>query len=164
MAQEIERVWWLQEMPPLIKVPHQSLEILQAYMPVEHGEHRVRKTFNRSDSTTSFVETHKSGSGLVRTEVETVINSEAYEALLSETFCQVTKNRTVFEIGNHKYELDEYQLHSQLVLLQVEFESVEQAKTFQLPSWLEKIAVEVTNRKEFSAGWIAKFGCPKLPK
>jgi adenylate cyclase len=88
----------------------------------------------------------KTGSGMVRNEHEILIDQQQFETLWPETQGkQIEKNRWTWQLDSQTHELDVFAgaLNS-LVLVEVEFSSIEQADNFQPADWFGR---EVTTEK-----------------
>ena len=70
----------------------------------------------------------------------------------------VTKTRYFIEENNYTYELDVYNNIDNLLTVEVEFESQEDAENFSVPEWFGE---EITNIKEFKNKNLAHKGFPR---
>lgn len=150
--QEIERKWKLPAVPEWIrKAPYTKVLCVfveQAYLVAEPElEIRLRRWGDR------YSMTKKRGNGLVREEKEVPIGKDLFcntVGLLEGRV--VKKHRFIAQVGACRLEIDDYQDDlAGLVILEVEFETEEEAQQFVLPSncGFEE-AEEVTGRPEFS--------------
>ena len=128
--------------------------IVQFYLVATEGE-AVR--YRRRGDT--FTRTVKRGSGLVRIEDEERIPKSLFEeALRRNRGGVIRKERFVFEIDGVAYELDSFKKPLKgLNILEVEFKSESEAKSFALPELFESVvAAEVTDNPDFTNGAISK--------
>ncbi|MBP9856161.1 MAG: adenylate cyclase [Candidatus Pacebacteria bacterium] len=147
---EIERKWKLLKLPPEIEhsdfkeVPCVKLE--QAYLVSDpETEFRLRREGPK------YFATRKRGNGLVREEKQKEIKRESYLDLIAG----MTEGRVVekwrfrYKLNGHVLEFDQFEGHLQdLVLLEVEFKSEEDAANFSLPEWVVG-AEEVTGDPQY---------------
>jgi adenylate cyclase len=137
---EIERKFLVKAMLDLSRV--QKTYIQQGY--ITHSNDSVEVRLRQKDD--QYFITVKSGSGMVRNEHEILINQQQLETLWPETQGkQIEKNRWTWQLDSQTYELDIFAgaLNS-LVLVEVEFSSIEQAYNFQPADWFGR---EVTTEK-----------------
>jgi adenylate cyclase len=137
---EIERKFLIKAMPDLSRA--QKTYIQQGY--ITHSNDSVEVRLRQTDG--QYFITVKSGSGMVRNEHEILINQQQFETLWPETQGkQIEKNRWTWQLDSQTYELDVFAgaLNS-LVLVEVEFSSIEQANNFQPADWFGR---EVTTEK-----------------
>ncbi len=128
--------------------------IVQFYLVASEGE--VVRYRRRGDT---FIRTVKTGSGLVRQEHEERIPKSAFkEALRRNRGGVIRKERFVFEIGGVTFELDSFKKPLKgLNILEVEFKSESEARSFELPELFERVvAAEVTDSPDFTNGAISK--------
>lgn len=152
--QEIERKFLVRDLPDLAGA--KRTEIRQGYItyPSDAVEMRLRQ------KNATFVMTFKSGEGTVRTEREVDITKEQFD-----TFWPETEGRRVEKVrwsaalpGGLVYELDVFEGALEgLVLVEVEFETLEAAETFQPPAWF---GAEVTDDKLYKNKNMAVNGLP----
>ena len=96
---------------------------------------------------------------MVRQETEREITKEEFEATWPMTKgWRVEKVRYELPYGAYTIELDMYKgrLHP-LITAEVEFESVEESRSFTPPSWMDK---EVTEDPRYTNAHLAKYGLP----
>ncbi len=154
MAQEIERKFLLHDIPFHELQSAKKLDIMQGYLFLnERSELRVRKSGNK------YCITHKRGSGLVREESEQEINEGLFNFLWPLTEGQrVEKLRFEFNYNQHECELDIYAGSlTDLMVMEVEFDSEEDAKRFHPPSFVKR---EITEDRRYKNSVLAKFGKP----
>lgn len=127
---EIERKYLIKNMPKLENYKYHKIE--QAYL-CTNPVVRVR----REDE--SYYMTYKGGGMMAREEYNLPLNREAYEHLIQKADGNVigkTRYLIPLELEGLTIELDVFDSpFESLVLAEVEFESEEQANTFQPPEW-----------------------------
>ncbi|SEA95475.1 CYTH domain-containing protein [Pseudobutyrivibrio sp. ACV-2] len=125
---EIERKFLVKELPDLSK--YEYVDIEQGYLSTSPVV-RIRKKNDK------YILTYK-GSGLMaREEIEAALTKEAYEHLLEKIDgYPITKRRYMIPFEGHTIELDVFDGHMKdLIMAEVEFESVEAADAFVAPEW-----------------------------
>jgi CYTH domain-containing protein len=102
----------------------------------------------RSNGTTSWYRTVKTGQGLQRIEIEEATTPELFEALWPLTSgCRVRKRRYVVPEGALTWEIDQF-LDRNLILAEIELPTAD--TQFEIPVWLAEYLVrEVTGEPEF---------------
>lgn len=133
---EIERKFLVKDLPEAYReYPMQKIE--QAYLCVSPVV-RVRK------SNDDYYLTCKGPGLLVREETELKLTEESYRHLLEKADGQViAKRRYCIPFGAHTIELDVFDGHlAPLVVAEVEFSAVNEARDFVPPAWFGK---EVTD-------------------
>jgi len=126
---EIERKFLVKELPDLSKC--KKVSIIQGYLSYTE-KIRIRAKDNK------FFLTHKGQGTIKRTEEETEINEIAFNILVNLIQGNLI-NKTRYKIpleNNLVAEIDVY--HNQLeglIVVETEFKSLEEAKTFEPPSW-----------------------------
>lgn len=154
MADEIERKFLVARLPEALGP---GTPLRQGYL-AEDGEVslRLRLTPDRA------ILTVKAGSGLVRTEVETIVDAEAAEALWRHTEGRrIEKRRHRIELGPVTAELDCYEGDLEgLATVEVEFADRAAAEAFEPPDWF---GVEVTGVPGWSNAELARRGAPPDP-
>jgi CYTH domain-containing protein len=117
------------------------------------GEVRLR------DADGALTLTAKSGAGLVREEHEISLTPSQFDALWPLTEGRrVEKRRAVLPAGELRYELDVFEgVLTGLVVAEVEFASLEQARAFVAPSWFGR---EVTDDPRYTNASLALAGVP----
>ncbi|HVY55081.1 MAG TPA: AAA family ATPase [Thermodesulfobacteriota bacterium] len=154
MNNEIERKFLVNEIPEdLYKYP--SSHISQGYLEVTDDETEVRIRGKEG----RFFKTVKSGQGLERKEIETVIGDEAYNELWPKTAGRrIEKRRYEVPYEAHVIELDIYLGDlAGLIVAEVEFESVEESTRFMPPQWFGR---EVTDDSRYKNRNLALHGRP----
>ena len=156
MNQEIERKFLVNKVPENLN-KHTSTEIIQGYLAItEDGtEVRVRK---KGDG---YFLTVKNGFGLQRQEVEIDISRDQFEKLWSMTKGRrIEKVRFEIDYSGMKIELDIYKgILNGLLVAEVEFLSIDQAKSFIPPDWFGR---EVTEDERFKNKNLALYGVPDV--
>lgn len=150
MGMEIEKKFIPKELPKnLAQFEHHKIE--QAYLntaPVV----RIRKQDNE------YYLTYKGGGMMAREEYNLPINAESYQHLREKADGNIiTKTRYLIPIndGNLTAELDIFEnKFSGMLLVEVEFDSVEQADAFQKPDWFGD---EVTHDKMYHNSYLSKL-------
>ena len=141
--QEIERKFLVNMLPDL-SAAHKTV-IRQGYLtgPDDSVEVRLRQKASQ------YFLTVKSGEGLVRGEIEIEIDQTQFEALWPNTRGRrIEKERWTGSLTDKlQYELDVFQAAlTSLMLVEVEFDSTQQADSFQPPRWFGR---EVTFDKHY---------------
>jgi adenylate cyclase len=155
---EIERKFVVAEPPPgLAEHPGQRIE--QGYLAIapDGVEVRVRRRDGRATLTV------KSGPGQVRTEEELAIDDRRFESLWRLTEGRrVSKTRHEIPLeGGLTAELDVYAgAHDGLVVVEIEFGSVEASERFAPPPWIGR---EVTGDRRYANQALALDGRPPAP-
>jgi adenylate cyclase len=154
MNKEIERKFLVKE-PPENLQQYPSTEILQGYLATtkDGTEVRLRKKASR------YFQTVKSGFGLQRGEVEIELSKDQFEQLWQMTEGKrIEKTRHEVADSDVMIELDIYRGNLiGLIVAEVEFQTVEQAKSFIPPSWF---GIEVTEDERFKNRNLAAHGLP----
>lgn len=98
--------------------------------------------------------------GLSRQEIETLITEDEYNNFLKNQVGEtIYKTRYQFYEGNEYVAVDVFSGDLEgLVFAEVEFDSVEKAKSFQPPSWFGK---DVTDDKRYKNANLARNGLPE---
>lgn len=156
MSVEIERKFLINEVPFEELQSAHSLNIMQGYVVLgEDSELRIRKKGNH------YSITRKRGSGLVREESEEVINKDVFNIMWPFTEGRrVEKLRFTFNYKDHQCEIDIYSGElADLMVMEVEFDSEEDANAFVPPAFCTK---EITEDKRFKNAILAKLGKPDI--
>lgn len=150
-GQEVERKFLItiprEEINDFLKgAAERELSIEQAYLFSDKKRTlRVRRIIE--GNSTQYIMTMKTGSGLVRGEEEFKIPGRLYKELAAKAEASLKKTRHVLNIAPHKVELDVFHGPlSGLVIAEVEFKSVKEAKTFKPYGWF---GPEVTGDLEY---------------
>ena len=152
---EIERKFLVKKLPGnLHRYP--STAILQGYLAImEDGtEVRLRKKASR------YFQTVKSGCGLQRSEVEVELSEVQFKKLWQMTEGQrIEKIRYEIPWSGATIELDVFSGNlAGLIVAEVEFASIEQARAFIAPAWF---SVELTEDERFKNKNLAIHGLPE---
>jgi CYTH domain-containing protein len=150
MSLEIEKKFLVSEVPDNLVIL-KKYEIYQMYLATGTEEVRIRARFE--NGTPDYTLTTKSGEGLVRTEVCTLITGNTYMQLAEKSDKYgLAKYRTVIAYGDHELELDTYMNGdlNGLKVVEVEFKSVEEANAFTPPDWFGKDVTEDASYKNQS--------------
>jgi len=126
---------------------YETLEIEQFYIERKGKLGRIRKVNGK------YYLTLKKGEGLVREEYESEIEQSVFENILAKEkpVGALSKLRYRVPIDGYEYELDEFKGDLDgLVMLEVEFESENEARSFELNEKFKKlILAEVTGKTAF---------------
>ena len=112
---------------------------------------RIRKQDN------TYILTYKGGGMMAREEYNLALNKKSYDHLLEKADGNVlTKTRFLIPIGDGlTAELDIFEgRFAGLILVEVEFDSVEQAESFTPPAWFGK---EVTYDKRYHNSYLSRL-------
>jgi CYTH domain-containing protein len=155
MGTEIERKFLVDRLPDSLDVyPHTRIH--QGYLiATDSGmELRIRQKAGR------FYQTVKTGEGLSRTEIEIFLSKDQFDDLWPHTTGRrVSKMRFNVPVGDYVTELDRFEDDlTGLLLVEVEFLSVEESRQFEPPEWF---GAEVTNDKRYKNKWLAINGVPE---
>jgi len=133
------------------------IEIEQGYLPGRFTE-RLRRQ-RHANGTTRLIRTLKIGRGLVRSEIETDVSPNVFDAVWPMTAARrVRKRRTTVSTGTRLLEIDVF-LDRTLVLAEVEVEQVDDA--VDLPTWiLDVLVAEVTDDPAYSNAHLAQPEAP----
>lgn len=95
---------------------------------------RVRREGNE------FFLTYKGGGKMVREEYNLPLNKEAFDHLIKKADGNIINKRRYFiPLDKYTVELDVFKPPFEpLIMAEVEFESVEEANAFEMPSWFKK--------------------------
>ncbi len=145
MGKEIERKFLVKEMPDLNSYTYKYLE--QGYLSVNPVV-RVRK----EDDT--YYLTYKGKGFLEREEYNLTLNKESYEHLIAKADGKlIKKKRYLIPYDKNTIELDIFEGElAGLVIAEVEFETVEEANSFNPPSWFGE---DVTGNKNYTNAHLA---------
>jgi CYTH domain-containing protein len=153
MTTEIERKWIVTTMPSADTLGVGE-RLRQGYV-ARDGDVEVRV---RASAATTVL-TIKDGSGMSRTEVEVVITDQDVEALWPLTVGRrIEKVRYRVAVDAVTAEVDRYEgALGGLCTVEVEFASVDDARSFEPPTWFGK---EVTGDPAWSNASLAAHGMP----
>ncbi len=155
---EIERKFLVTELPPELDSVV-GISIRQGYVAIADSDFELR--FRQKDS--SFYQTIKQGSGLVRQEYEIELTRDQFKSLWPLTESRrIQKVRYKLPLGDLICEVDIFgEPLKGLQLVEVEFDSVEQSNTFMPPDWFGN---EVTEDRRYKNRQLALHGLPKATK
>ena len=157
-AFEIERKFVIDRLPDGMLGQREGTRIHQGYLLLEkERELRIRKMGQDHHSMTV-----KQGQGLQRLEQECAISSEQFDMLWPLTAGRrLVKTRYCLQQRDHLWEIDVFAANlSPLVLLEVEFATVEQSREFAAPGF---VAFEVTEDPAYKNAALATQGLPGAP-
>jgi CYTH domain-containing protein len=156
MTTEIERRFLPGHLPERIDLGP-GTGIRQGYLA---GEGSVSVRMRIADDAATI--TVKAGRGLVRTEVELLLSADHAEALWPHTegrrLDKVRHRVPLTSAGDLVAEIDCFLgALAGLVLIEVEFDTVEASAAFEPPAWF---GTEITGRPEWSNAALARHGRP----
>jgi CYTH domain-containing protein len=147
---EIERKFLIQKLPKGLDVI-KSFEIKQGYITniLDSVEVRIR------EQGMVYYITIKQGSGMIRRENEVEITAGQFTLLWKITSQKrIEKTRKLIKLNSTTAEIDIYKGQNRgLIVAEVEFKTVSQAKKFIAPEWFGK---EVTSDAKFKNKFLAK--------
>ncbi|MBE0497369.1 MAG: CHAD domain-containing protein [Campylobacterales bacterium] len=160
MGMEIERKFRLDSVNLLKGLMQEGLRVsetslCQVYTRIDkEGQERIRSTGS------AFIKTQKRGKGLAREEIEEEVSAQAYhEAFACAIGNPIEKKRYSFKLQSYEACIDVFEgALSGLVLLEVEFDTLEHAYDFTLPAF--EGAVEVTEDERYKNHMLAVQGIP----
>ncbi len=143
---EIEKKYTIKSIPKLDEYDHRKIE--QAYI-----NRRPTLRIRRQDDEYYF--TYKGDGLMAREEYNLPLNEEAYYHLKEKADGKViTKTRYLIPYGGYTIELDVFEGElSPLVIAEVEFPSIEEAKSFTPPEWFDK---DVTSDPKYQNSNLSK--------
>jgi adenylate cyclase len=151
---EIERKFLVSTLPNLQKL--EAFQVRQGYLTSVADSVEVRL---RQKGAAYFM-TLKSGAGLQRLEYEILIDKSQFDALWPATDGRrIEKTRYLGNLEDHLiFELDVFSGRlASLILVEVEFETVNAATNFTPPAWF---GLDVTDDKRFKNKTLAMNGQP----
>lgn len=153
MAIEIEHKYLLEAYPDeLIQegsiVVEKEQFIEQTYLALDGDQElRVRKITDLTSGRLEFTHTFKKGWGIAREEVEYAISEGLYDQVVkAHGAIPLTKRRVTARWGSTIIEIDDYAQIS-LLVLEVEFPSLEAADGFVPPAWFGR---DISTDKQYS--------------
>ena len=150
---EIERKWLLAALPPQLDAPP-GATIRQGYVALtDDVEVRVRDIDGRR------LLTIKGAGDLTRVEVELELSQREFDELWPLTQCRrLEKTRTRVDLGGLTAEVDVYAgALAPLHVVEIEFESEQQARAFEAPDWFGR---DVTGDPAYKNRALAIAGQP----
>lgn len=153
---EIERKFLVKARPPEWKTAPKSL-IRQGYFSVSDQDVEIRL---RKKDSKGFI-TIKAGSGCERLEEEIPLARKSFETLWPLVrVASIVKKRCRIRHAGRVIELDIYEgRHRGLMIAEIEFRSVREAKAFGPPSWLGR---EITGNRRYANESLARQRAHKL--
>ena len=149
---EIERKFLADELPADVSA-QPATRIRQGYLSIEPAEVRVRARDGRPHELTV-----KSSGGLERTEVTFPLTPDQFDELWALASASVEKDRSLYELEGWTAEVDVYAGKlAGLVVVEVEFPTVEDAASFVPPSWF---GAEVTDDRRYRNSALARAEAP----
>ncbi|MFX3635587.1 MAG: CYTH domain-containing protein [Candidatus Pristimantibacillus sp.] len=153
MALEIERKFLLSDSLDSIleegKFNIQSEQrIEQTYLAIDDTQElRIRRITDLASGKIEYTHTFKNGNGIAREEIEYSITESIYEQV-ANAFGAValTKNRITADWEGVIIEIDNYD-QIKLTVLEVEFQSEEEATSFAAPDWFGK---DISSERQYS--------------
>ena len=147
MGKEIERRFKLDGIPEGVDTVRFKL-INQQFIVTGFEEVRVRKTV--SGAIIKYNLTIKRGKGLERKETEVPITEQTYNRLVELSQHEpLEKVRYEVELENGKIaEIDRFFHDTSLVVVEVEFKTVEEAEQFKPPIWFGE---EITRKSQYNS-------------
>ncbi|MDF9844518.1 MULTISPECIES: CYTH domain-containing protein [unclassified Paenibacillus] len=149
MAMEIELKFLLPEYPEQL-IEGGELKVItrhsidQTYLAIEDGQElRVRKITDLDSGEVAFTHTFKDGKGISRKEIEYDISEGLYNQMIDAVKAiPLVKTRTTAVWNGITVEIDVY-TQLQLTVIEVEFDSLEEAESFNAPEWFgEDVSTE----------------------
>lgn len=161
---EIERKFLVNKIPSGLLFKNNTIEIEQYYIDFK-PEIRIRKIIMGNDIFTvtgkaKHYMTIKSEGDIVRNEMEFQIYPTVFNKLKSQypdNKIRKTRYFTSDQSCIHTIEIDIYK-DMPLIVAEVEFEDIQQAKNYDPPNWFVK---EVTNDPMYKNKNLARYGLPK---
>ncbi|AIQ50757.1 CYTH domain-containing protein [Paenibacillus sp. FSL R7-0331] len=149
MSMEIELKFLLPEYPEQL-IEGGELKVMtrhsidQTYLAIEDGQElRVRKITDLDSGEITFTHTFKDGKGIRRKEIEYNISEGLYNQMIEAVKAvPLVKTRTTAVWNGITVEIDVY-TQLQLTVIEVEFDSLEEAESFSAPEWFgQDVSVE----------------------
>jgi adenylate cyclase len=148
VTKEIERKFLVEDLSNLRNLPF--YDIRQGYF--EHKRLRERVSNLKAE----YFLTIKKGSGISRDEDEKRISKREFNRDWEKTSSRLRKRRYLIEFGKYTIELDVFKGKLKgLVLAEVEFKTMTQARHFTPPTWFGR---EVTDDPTYNNRNLAVFG------
>lgn len=153
MALEIERKFLLPEFPEQ-RIQNGELKVItrhnidQTYLALDGAQElRVRKITDLDSGEVTFTHTFKDGKGISREEIEYSISEGLYNQMIEAVNAVALVKERITGVWNDiTVEIDVYsQLN--LSVLEVEFNSLEEAESFVAPEWFGK---DVSTERQYS--------------
>lgn len=153
MSMEIELKFLLPEYPEQL-IEGGELKVItrhsidQTYLAIEDGQElRVRKITDLDSGEVTFTHTFKDGKGISRKEIEYDISEGLYNQMIEAVKAiPLVKTRTTAVWNGITVEIDIY-TQLQLTVIEVEFDSLEEAESFKAPEWFGE---DVSTERKYS--------------
>lgn len=153
MSLEIERKFLLPEYPERLigtgelKIASR-VAIDQTYLAIDGPQElRVRRIRDLDTGEVTYTHTFKDGKGISREEVEVRISQGLYTQMIESVGAiPLLKERVTADWNGVTVEIDLYS-QLELTVLEVEFETLEEAETFVAPDWFGR---DVSTEREYS--------------
>ena len=155
MGLEIERKYLVKQLPPEAdELTGDTIRQGYVIAAADGIELRVRQKLER------FFQTIKMGEGLARTEIEFELSQDQFLQLWPSTEGRrVSKTRYRLPVGAYTAELDRFDGDlTGLLLVEVEFPSIEASRQFSPPDWFGE---EVTEDGRYKNKCLAANGIPE---
>lgn len=148
MGKEIERKFVPTHIPYAILVQmHDRIKIWQFYTQFKPEEIRYRMA-EANNGMVYYFKTIKKGTGIERDEDEKrIFKEEYYRALGFSNYCLIKERYQI----SKSMSIDIYVQPKDLAVIEVEFDTLEEAKAFNPPNWF---GVEVTGRPQYSNSYL----------
>lgn len=130
---EIERKFLIKKIPATLKLS-KPINIKQYYIN-DKPEIRIRQYNNR------YILTFKSNGNLIRNEIEIPINQKHFNQLKQLSKTKIEKIRYCVLYKNYILEIGKYK-NFNLLIVKIEFNSLQDVKNFISPKWFNKEVVE----------------------
>lgn len=135
---EIERRFLVKNLPNLENV--EKKEIVQYYL--NDNVTRIRRIND------DYILTQKSGSGIIRTEIEYSISKDHFNSLKKSAIGYIMKTRYFIPLNDLTIELDIFEGELKgIIICEVEFKDTESMNNFTPPDWF---STEITLDKKLS--------------
>jgi len=149
--EEIELTYLARALPPgILSAPRK--EMLDIYIPAsaEHPDLRIRRVGEKCEITKK--RPIKDGDASHQMENTIPLTKEEYEEMSQLKGKRTRKTRYYYEEGGARYEVDVFRDDlAGLVLVDIEFDSLEKKKSFHPPAWC---LAEVTQEKFLAGGMV----------
>ncbi|WP_150265085.1 CYTH domain-containing protein [Paenibacillus tepidiphilus] len=153
MGMEIELKFLLPEYPEAL-IEAGELKVItrhsidQTYLAIEDGQElRVRKVSDLDTGEVTYTHTFKDGKGISRQEIEYGISEGIYNQVIGMAKAiPLVKTRITGVWNGITVEIDLY-TQLELSVLEVEFDSLEEAQSFQAPEWFGQ---DISEERKYS--------------
>lgn len=145
---EIERKFLINNIDNLDLTKYKKKSIIQDYLYFDRLS-CIRKRKIESNNEIKYTYTIKTDkTGISVNEIEKEIDEKTYNSLeKNDKYITINKDRYIIPYKDHKIELDIFKdKYEGIIFAEIEFESVEIARKFELPGWFGKeISENITN-------------------